>query len=287
LKTIKIVKNTKLTNFLNRVTQRTEKDIIFCYGPCMNKIELDPLLCLNQFGYDAYYYISPQSTGDNVDYATAYFSDLDAGRDSRKKYFSKKIVASKKRDMLKLINTSPLKPHYIVETRNGFQLYWCINKLNLKSTNNRNTWNYTQSCINKFFEKYADSRVTKINQILRLPETTWFKKEESKETFNCIIKEEPKLFRRYTSSQVYNSFKNNKINPSYGYRKPTVSTYKSRYNNQTPNKSTGRYNSGRKNDNGSYIWLDGQSSDNTKSPGKNDELKKMFSELLDRLFDKG
>lgn len=194
--------NKDLKDFLRRLNVKH-----FCYGPTMIEKSLKDVLHYNKvLEADAYFYVN-QKFSLNVKEVRCCFVDLDVGRDSRKKYFSIKQVAKLKLKLMEQINNCPVDPHYIVETRNGYQLYWIINPLNI----NRSTfayWNGIQYKIKKYFGKYADQRVGKINQIMRLPTTWWYKKAERKPKFFVCFVKTPRKFRTYDIKYINSKFFN-------------------------------------------------------------------------------
>jgi hypothetical protein len=196
--------NKDLELFLRRlkVTQ-------FCYGEKMHLVDLQNVLALNAMGHDAYFIITKRLPIEAIDNVSCCFVDLDAGRDSKKKYFSESIVISKKSKMLELIDSCPVYPHYIVETRNGYQLYWIITEYKI----NKNTlqyWNTVQYAIKDYFKPWADLKVGKINQIMRLPCTWWYKKSENKTKYYVDFDyiQRTKTFRKFNITYLYSKFVN-------------------------------------------------------------------------------
>lgn len=80
---------------------------------------------------------------------------------------------------MKKINDFPVKPSWIVDTRNGYQCYWMFDNKSKKFIgNNRTLWNGLQKKLVNYFG--ADARAIKPNQILRVPYTWWNKSWEKK-----------------------------------------------------------------------------------------------------------
>lgn len=215
---------TKITNLLIRKneekmlkTQRKELNLflrrlnsrIFVYSGKMIRTSLDNVLRLGiSEKEDVYFYVNPGGTKEHEIQSThCCFVDLDAGRDSNHKYFSNNKVALKKEKMLALIKKCPVQPHYIIETRNGYQVYWCTLPNDMTNISKKKTWNATQYYIKQYFKEFADPRVGKVNQIMRLPYTIWYKKDERKEPFFVDFYRTPKNFRSYTLSKLYYTFK--------------------------------------------------------------------------------
>ena len=141
---------------------------------------------------DSYFIVNPGGTKvKDIVRPVACYVDLDAGRDAKKQYLSDAEVAKKKAAMdKKILAFSKLSPALpmptaIVETRNGYQLYW-----KLTGSFSVRQWNTVQKKIAHYFKDVgADAKVLKANQILRLPFTTWFKTYEkgSHAPFNVTL----------------------------------------------------------------------------------------------------
>lgn len=65
-------------------------------------------------------------TNSSIDLITSCFIDWDCGRDGDGKYFELETVNQKKLQFCSNIDNSPLVPTYVIETRNGYQLYWFV-----------------------------------------------------------------------------------------------------------------------------------------------------------------
>ena len=174
----------------------------------MNINPLDVALVQNEkMGCDVYFYVNTGGTKQNqITHINASFIDLDAGRDTKGKYFTSSIVAKKKTQMLNAINKCPLKPTLYVETRNGYQVYWIYTKP--ISSLDKTSWSVLQNKIcNHFLSVGSDSRVLKINQVLRVPHTLWCKKYEGQPPF--LTKVSPVTYK-YTFNQVAKAFQEEK-----------------------------------------------------------------------------
>lgn len=128
---------------------------------------------------------------------TTLFIDLDVGRGTDKKYLPLRQVKTRKVQMLKkvdeFVKQFDLPPTYVIETRNGYQLYWrfaarvAVNSLTMKK------WKDCEKRLFSFFKDAgADAKVLKPNQILRVPYTTWNKKKEGMQPFYCSVVRESK-----------------------------------------------------------------------------------------------
>jgi len=176
-----------------------------------------------KMGSDVYFYVNTGGTKQNqITHINASFVDLDAGRDTKGKYYNDSIVSKKKVAMLNAISKCPIKPTVYVETRNGYQLYWVYTRP--ISALDKTSWSVLQNKIcNHFVSVGADSRVLKINQVLRVPHTLWHKKYEGKSPFLTKVST---VGKKYTFNQVASAFKSEKtVKPtgnSWSIQKKTV-----------------------------------------------------------------
>jgi hypothetical protein len=134
-------------------------------------------------GADAYFYVNGGRKQYAISRVRACFVDMDAGRDDNGSYFKPSIVMQKKREFLKKINSFPVKPSWVVDTRNGYQCYWILDH-NANSPH-KTYWNGIQKKLVNYFE--GDARAIKINQIYRIPYTWWRKGWEGKQSYFTSI----------------------------------------------------------------------------------------------------
>lgn len=168
---------------------------IFCYNgnprkkiSSMNHTDsLDESLQANiSNDSDVYFYVNGGRKQYAINTVRACFVDLDAGRDSTGQYLKAKEVLLKKREFLDQINSFPVKPSWIIDTRNGYQIYWLLDQKSQKITT-KTTWNGIQKKLANYFS--ADVRAIKINQIYRVPYTWWRKCWEKKQPYFTSILE--------------------------------------------------------------------------------------------------
>jgi hypothetical protein len=134
-------------------------------------------------GADAYFYVNGGRKQYAISRIRACFVDMDAGRDDQGRYFKPSIVMQKKKGFLNYINNFPVKPSWVVDTRNGYQCYWILNPNN---TNPHKTyWSGIQKKLVNHFG--GDARAIKINQIYRIPYTWWRKGWEGKQPYFTSI----------------------------------------------------------------------------------------------------
>lgn len=128
---------------------------------------------------DVYFYVNGGRKLYAIKQFTCCFCDMDAGRDSDGKYFKPSVVMQKKKQFLNKINTFPVKPSWVVDTRNGYQCYWIFDDASRNIVgSNKTFWNGLQKKLVNYFD--GDPRAIKPNQIYRVPYTWWRKGWEKK-----------------------------------------------------------------------------------------------------------
>lgn len=128
---------------------------------------------------DVYFYVNGGRKLYAIKQFTCCFCDMDAGRDEQGSYFKPSVVMQKKKDFLDAINDFPVKPSWVVDTRNGYQCYWIFDDASRKIVgHNKTFWNGLQKKLVNYFG--GDPRAIKPNQIYRVPYTWWRKGWEKK-----------------------------------------------------------------------------------------------------------
>ena len=128
---------------------------------------------------DVYFYVNGGRKLYAIKQFTCCFCDMDAGRDEQGSYFKPSIVMKKKQEFLDRINSFPVKPSWVVDTRNGYQCYWIFDDASRKIVgSNKTFWNGLQKKLVNYFG--GDPRAIKPNQIYRVPYTWWRKGWEKK-----------------------------------------------------------------------------------------------------------
>jgi hypothetical protein len=133
---------------------------------------------------DVYFYVNGGRKQYAINQVRACFVDIDAGRDSSGNYLPSKEVMKFKQSALDKINNFPVKPSWVVDTRNGYQVYWVLDGLSRQSLN-KTRWNGIQKKLVNYFG--GDARAIKINQIYRVPYTWWRKCWEKKAPYYSTI----------------------------------------------------------------------------------------------------
>ncbi len=137
-------------------------------------------------GADVYFYVNGGRKLYAIKQFTCCFCDMDAGRDNEGKYFKPSVVVTKKKHFLKKINEFPVKPSWVVDTRNGYQCYWIFDDASRKIVGgNKTLWNGLQKKLVNYFG--GDPRAIKPNQIYRVPYTWWHKGWEGKAPYFTSI----------------------------------------------------------------------------------------------------
>ena len=135
---------------------------------------------------DVYFYVNGGRKLYAIHNFTCCFCDIDAGRDAQGKYFKPSIVMQKKKQFLNKINQFPVAPSWVVDTRNGYQCYWILDKQSVKMIGkNKTFWNGLQKKLVNYFD--GDPRAIKANQIYRVPYTWWRKCWEGKQPYFSSI----------------------------------------------------------------------------------------------------
>ena len=135
---------------------------------------------------DVYFYINGGRKIYAIKQFTCCFCDMDAGRDKDGKYFKPSVVMVKKKQFLAKINAFPVKPSWVVDTRNGYQCYWIFDKRSRSAIGgNKTLWSGLQKKLVNYFG--GDARAIKPNQIYRVPYTWWRKEWENKSAYFTSI----------------------------------------------------------------------------------------------------
>lgn len=178
-------------NFLNSF--KLAAGHIFCYnGDPRRKISsmkhtsrIDEVLDANiANNADSYFYVNGGRKQYAINTISCCFVDIDAGRDSSGNYLPSKEVMKFKQNALDNINNFAVKPSWVVDTRNGYQIYWILDD-DSRTLINKTTWNGIQKKLVNYFG--GDARAIKINQIYRVPYTWWRKCWEKKAPYFTSI----------------------------------------------------------------------------------------------------
>ncbi len=129
----------------------------------------DQLGFYNEMNFEVYFTVNSGGTKQpEINKINAVFIDLDCGKDANKNYHSLTKVESYKKEQLSKINQFEYKPSTIVETRNGYHVYWITN-----TTVEIDKFKTYQNELIKYFD--SDVRVNTIERIMRVPNYYWNK----------------------------------------------------------------------------------------------------------------
>lgn len=195
----------------------------------MQEIRLSDAKIQNMQLKDVYFVVNPGGTKANeITHLQTIYVDVDAGRDANNKYFNKKIVDRFKGRVLKRIAELTIQPSYVVETRNGYQIYFKIKKIP-NNQKNLETYKIIQNKLYNFFADFgADNKVQKINQLLRLPGFNWCKKWEGLAPFPVIVSADYHSGKTYDISELGKAFQNESVT-----KKSVKKDYKPSYEKYT------------------------------------------------------
>lgn len=133
-----------------------------------NQTMKDKLKQLNEQGYNIYFTVNSGGTKkEQINKINAFFIDCDCGKDDKGNYFNLDIVKQYKQRVLKRVQEFGLAPSFIVDTRNGYHVYWLVNNANVEE------FQEVQNKLIHFFN--SDKRVNTPERIMRLPNFYWTK----------------------------------------------------------------------------------------------------------------
>ena len=183
------------------------------------------LLNLNHQGLDICYIVNSGGSKDkDITGINAVFADIDVGKDYNNKYYSDDVALNKKAALYKQyfslypdidisvfsfssiyltlsfdkdISQSSLCPTFIIETRNGFQVYWCLHP-GATGEEFRCLQQRIAHCFN------SDTSVKNPARVMRLPGYNWCKSGSGCNQFYVGVKYFDDV--RYSHSYVLDSF---------------------------------------------------------------------------------
>lgn len=111
------------------------------------------------------------SNNDIIDFRN-WFIDIDAGKDENGNYFCDEEVLIRKQYMCETVLSSLPTPTLVIETRNGYHIYWsCIENISADE------WNRVELKLHDIIS-VADHAVKDASRILRMPNTMWVKPDK-------------------------------------------------------------------------------------------------------------
>ena len=133
--------------------------------------------------YDLYFI--PNSGGPktkDINKFNCFFVDIDCGRIRKNEYYPLEDVEKFKVTKLTQIKNFDIQPNGIIETRNGYHLYWFIHE---KIT--MDEWDKIETALVKYFN--GDKKACSPANQMRIPNTYWCKPKEGYPKYFCEIVE--------------------------------------------------------------------------------------------------
>ena len=159
----KIFKNEKI-NF--RALKEGQKPLNL--NEYYNQYIEDKLKQLNEQGYNIYFTVNSGGTKqDEINKINAFYIDCDCGKDDKGNYFDLDIVNQYKKRVLQKVQEFGLAPSFVINTRNGYHVYWLINNAKVEQ------FEEVQKKLIHYFN--SDERVFTAQFIMRLPNFYWTK----------------------------------------------------------------------------------------------------------------
>lgn len=176
----------------------------------MSRCTLSDIEKRNKNGNDIYFVINPSKGLKNIDvtHLVCNYIDLDAGRDKDKNYFEYPKVEAFKKKAMAAIKKFTIKPTMIVETRNGYHVYWNYKTPVPANYLNRSHWREVQDKILSYFINFGgDKEVQKVNQLLRVPYTKWHKTWSGvKQSFDVKVVKKTDQIKCFDFADLVKSF---------------------------------------------------------------------------------
>jgi len=133
-----------------------------------NQTTKDELKQLNEQGYDIYFVVNSGGTKqDEINKINAFYIDCDCGRDDNKKYCDLETVNQYKQRVLQRVQDFGLVPSFIVDTRNGYHIYWLVDNAKVEQ------FEEVQKKLIHYFN--SDEKVYTPERIMRVPNFYWTK----------------------------------------------------------------------------------------------------------------
>ena len=158
----KIFKNEKI--IFRRIKGKDAKNLPSSY---YDEVK-DELKEYNKQGYNIYFVVNSGGTKqDEINKINAFYIDCDCDKDDNKKYCDLDIVKQYKQRVLQRVQDFGLVPSFIVDTRNGYHIYWLVDNAKVEQ------FEEVQNKLIYFFG--SDERVNTPERIMRLPGYYWTK----------------------------------------------------------------------------------------------------------------
>lgn len=136
------------------------------------------LINYNSQGFNIYYVVNSGGThNQDINHINAVFIDFDCGKNENNQYYSLDVTKKFKQEKLNIIHNFKIKPTFVIETRNGLHVYWCINNGTIDE------YLECQERLINYFK--SDNSIKDLARIMRLPDYYWCK--DINNTFMCSI----------------------------------------------------------------------------------------------------
>ena len=133
---------------------------------------------------------------ENLTNINAVYVDIDIAKEEN--HLEKDELLGKKAIANNYIMKSPLEPHFITETKNGFHLIWLVGDIETESD-----FIFITKGLTKYFK--ADDGGLSVNKVLRLPGFRHLKNPE--DPFKCILlKDNSDTIPKYCKDEIIKKF---------------------------------------------------------------------------------
>jgi hypothetical protein len=152
-----------------RCIRDSDKDTHTPKGKRYNESMINELREWNERNYEIYFVANSGGyRNEHITKINTVFVDLDCGKDSTGQYHPLDVVEQYKKKKMREIEQFPLQPSYIIETRNGYHVYWFVN--------DGATIEQFERCENMLIAYFdADKQVKNPARLMRVPGFEWRK----------------------------------------------------------------------------------------------------------------
>lgn len=196
--------NKEINNFLKHFPSHViqyfpdVKDATSAAAKTVSKLDIKEQEIMQNQNCGVYFSVNGFKDGsrkiDNLVNTNGVYVDLDIGKEGD--VYDENTRGKLKNNALDKISKSPLKPHFVIETKNGYQVIWL--------TKNVRVDNYT--CIEEGLIKYfgADKGAKDICRVLRLPKSLHLKNPDR--PFECKLVHDNSSIPKYTEEEIIGKF---------------------------------------------------------------------------------
>jgi hypothetical protein len=133
----------------------------------------------NDKGYDIHFVVNGGGTkGCDINKINAVYIDLDCGKEMNGKYFELSKVETLKKPMLEKVRNFIYKPSIILDTRNGYHVYWLLN-------DGAEIVDFLKAQLRLINYFMSDNAVKTLEHTMRVPDFYWMKDKQNK--YMCSI----------------------------------------------------------------------------------------------------